>query len=87
VIATDRRTVYIENVVKHRVREDDGGRRDPAHRSNTDKQLFDLSKAESKILKGLPFNSTKFIAAQLQTSHELAKRTLIEVLGMKKFSW
>jgi hypothetical protein len=38
------------------------------------------------ILSQQPFSSTKYIAAELRTSRDLVKKTVVEVLRMKKFS-
>jgi hypothetical protein len=46
-----------------------------------------LCTSVSKVLNKQAFSSTKFIAAQLRTSRELVRRTLIEVWGMQRFSW
>jgi histone-lysine N-methyltransferase SETMAR len=38
------------------------------------------------VLSEQPFSSTKYIAAQLHVSRAVVKRTLVKVLGMKKYS-
>jgi hypothetical protein len=48
--------------------------------------VFDIAEAVSQLLKEEPFRSTTRIAAQLSLRRTSVKRTLISVLGMKKFS-
>jgi histone-lysine N-methyltransferase SETMAR len=38
------------------------------------------------ILREQPFSSTKYIAAQLRTSRDLVKKTVVEVLRIKRFN-
>jgi hypothetical protein len=46
----------------------------------------DIAEAVSKVMSEQPFSSTKDMTAQLRASRKLVKRTLIEVLGVKKFN-
>jgi hypothetical protein len=72
--------------VKYCVREDDNVRRDPLELSRTGMAPSDIEEAVWKVLSEDPFGSTKGNAAQLRTSGGQVKITLMEVLGMKKFS-
>jgi hypothetical protein len=76
---------YPTESVKYWVREYDRGRKDPADSPKAGKPRSDIADAVSHILSEQPFSSTESIAAQLRTSRELVKKTLVEVLGMKKF--
>jgi hypothetical protein len=73
----------MEDSVKDWVCKYDGGRRDPSELSRTVRPPSDIVEALLKVMSELPFSSTKYITAQLQTSRKSVKGTLIEVLGMK----
>jgi hypothetical protein len=75
---------YPTESVKYWVRGYDCGRRDPADSPRAGRPRSDIAEAVSHILSKQPFSSTKYIAAQLRTSGDLVKQTLVEVLGMKK---
>jgi hypothetical protein len=77
---------YTLGSVKYWAREYEGGRRDPTDSPRAGRPVSDLAEAISKFLNEQPFSSTRYIAAQLRTSRNLVKRTLVEVLGMQKFS-
>jgi hypothetical protein len=72
--------------VKYWVRQYDGGRRDSANLSKPGRPVFDVAEAVSQLLREEPFSSTRHIAAQLGLSRTSVKRTLVSVLGMRKFS-
>jgi hypothetical protein len=86
LVAAYGRDAHTIDSVKYWVREHDDGRRDPPDSAKAGRPPSDISEAVAKVLNEEPFSSTKHIAAQLRTSRELVKRTLIDVLGMKKFS-
>jgi hypothetical protein len=80
-------SAYTEGSVKYWVCEYNSGRRDYADLSKTGRPPSDIAEALSKVLNGRPFSGARYIAAQFQTTGELAKGTLAEVLGMKKIQF
>jgi hypothetical protein len=72
--------------VKYWVREYDRGGRDLTDSPRAARPRSATAEAVSHVLSEQPFSSAKYIAAQLRTSRDLVKKTLVEVLGMKKFS-
>jgi hypothetical protein len=77
---------YPIDSVKYWVKQYDGGRRDPTDLSKPGRRVFDVAETVSQLLREQPFSSTKHIAAQLRLSRTSVKRTLVSVLGMRKFS-
>jgi hypothetical protein len=86
LIETDGVEAYTLGSVKYWAHEYEGGRRDPTDSPRAERQVSDFAQAISKVLNEQPFSSARYIAAQLRTSRNLVKRTLVEVLGMQKFS-
>jgi hypothetical protein len=72
--------------VTYWVREYDGGGRDATDSPKAGRPRSDIAEAVSHILSEQLFSSTTYLAAQLQTSRDLVKKTLVEVLGMTTFS-
>jgi hypothetical protein len=66
------------------MREYDGDRREPTDQSGPGRTCSDIAEIISQVLVEEPFSSPQHIAAQLRTSRALVKRTLTEVMGMKK---
>jgi dTDP-4-dehydrorhamnose reductase len=79
-------SAYTIDFVKHWVKLYDGGRRDPTDLLQPGRPVSDIAEAISQLLTEEPFSSTRHIAAQLRVSRASVKRTLVTVLGMKKFS-
>jgi hypothetical protein len=77
---------YPTESVKYWVREYDRGRRDSAHSPRVGRPRSDIAEPVSHILSEQRFTSTRYIGTQLRTSRDLVKKTVVEVLGMKKFS-
>jgi hypothetical protein len=77
---------YPIDSVKYWVKQYDGGRRDPTDLSKPGRPVFDVAEAVSQLLREEPFSSTRHIAAQLRLSRTSVKRTLVSVLGIRKFS-
>jgi hypothetical protein len=75
LVAFDRRKACTKDFLKDWVRESDSGRRDPTDLSKTGTPPSGIAEALSKVLDEQPFSSTKYIAAQLQSSSELVKRS------------
>jgi hypothetical protein len=86
LVATYGRNAYTERSAKYWVRKYERRRRARADLSRTDSAPSEIAEALSKVLSEYPFGSTKYISAQRGTSRELVKRTIIKVLGMKRFS-
>jgi hypothetical protein len=72
--------------VKYWVKQYDAGRRDPTDLSKLGRPVSDAAEAVPQLLREGPFSSTRHIAAQLRLSRTLVKRTLVSVLGIRKFS-
>jgi hypothetical protein len=85
-VETYEASAYTIDSVKYWVRQYDGGRRDPIDIPKPGRPVSDIAEAVSQLLREEPFSSTRCIAAQLRLSRTSVKRTLISVLGMKKFS-
>jgi hypothetical protein len=77
---------YTIGSVKHCVSKYDGDRREPIDFAKPGGPPSDIVEAISKVLNEEPFSSTTYVAARLRTNRELVKRTLTNVLGMRKFS-
>jgi hypothetical protein len=77
---------YPIDSVEYWVKQYDGGRRDPIDLSKPGRPVFDFAEAVSQLLREEPFSSTRHIAVQLRLSRTSVKRTLVSVLGMRKFS-
>jgi hypothetical protein len=77
---------YPIDSVKYWVKQYDGGRRDRTDLSKPDRPVSDVAEAVSQLLREESFSSTRHIAAQLRLSRTSVKRTLVSVLGMRKFS-
>jgi histone-lysine N-methyltransferase SETMAR len=78
---------YPIDSVKCWVKQYDGGRRDPTDLSQPGMPVSDVAEAVSQLRREEPFSSTRHIAAQLRLSRKSVKRTLVSVLGMRKFSF
>jgi hypothetical protein len=77
---------YTIDSVKYRVRQSDGGRKDPTDLPKLGRPVSDVAEGVFQFRREEPFRSTRHIAAQLHLSRTSVKRTFILVLGMKKFS-
>jgi hypothetical protein len=86
LVAASGRDVYTVESPKHWVCESDGGRRGPTDLFKTRKPPSDVVDAVLQVLNEERFSSTKYVASQLRISRKVAKRTLIDSLGMEKFS-
>jgi hypothetical protein len=86
LVGADGQHAYPTESVKYWVREYDRGRGDPADSPKAGRPRSDIAEAVSHILSEQPFNSAKYNAAELLTSRDMVKKTLVEVLGMQKFS-
>jgi hypothetical protein len=86
LVGADGSHAYLTGSVKCWVREYDRGGQDCADSPRAGRPRSDIAEAVSHILREQPFSSTKYIAAQLGTTRDLVRKTLVEVLGMKKFS-
>jgi hypothetical protein len=77
---------YTTDSVNYWTCEYDRGGRDPTDSSRAGRTLSEIVEAGSNVLSEQPFSSTRYIAGQLRRSRDLAKRTLVGVLEMNKFS-
>jgi hypothetical protein len=86
LVITDHRDAYPIYSVKPWGCEYESGRRDPIDFPKAGKLPSDIAEAVSQTRSDQPFSSTKYIATQRRMSRKLMKRTLTDVVEMRKFS-